>query len=434
MEILVLGLSHHSAPLEVRERLWFPAASVPPALGRLAGQDGIREAAILSTCNRTEMIAVAGETGAGFGAISEFLNREREFAPEQVEKFCYRHAGRDAVRHLFRVASSLDSLVVGEPQILGQVKEAFALSQGAGTAGPVLDQLFRRALAAAKRVRTDTGIARNPVSISYAAALLARQIFADLAECSLLLVGTGKMSDLAARHLVGEGVRTVYVASRTYARAEEMARRHSGAPIRFDEFFDYLKKVDVVLTSTAAPHWIVKKEDVLGLMRFRRGRPLYFIDIAVPRDVEPAVHEIDNVYLYDLDDLQSVVDANLAARRGEAAHAESILDGEVGSFLAWWASRDLSPTIVAFRDRLHGIRVRELERFRNRLGPLSPNQVEVIGELTAAIVNKILHFPIQWLKRSAADPDALRSADLVKSLFEIPEDRPSDLEATRKPE
>lgn len=432
MEIVLLGLSHKSAPLEVRERLHFPPDTLEDRLRRLVEHDELREGLILSTCNRTEILAVAEDRARGIDALAGFLISEREFSAEQIDRYCYHHAGREAVRHLFRVASSLDSMVLGEPQILGQVKDAFALSRAARATGPILDQLLRKALSVAKRVRTDTGISRNPVSISYSAAQLARQIFGDLSRHEILLVGSGKMSDLAARHLIGTGVGAVYVANRTYEKAVEMARRHSGTPIRFDRFFDYLKQVDVVLTSTAAPHWILKKDDVQGLMRHRRNRPIFFIDIAVPRDIDPAINQIDNVYLYDIDDLQSVVDANLEARRQEAQLAEEIIDRELGSFVTWMLSRDLSPTIVAFRDRLHSIRKRELQRFRKRLGPLSSKQEDAIGELTAAIVNKILHHPIRWLKRSAGEPGALRSASLVKDLFDIPDSKDPDFEETKE--
>jgi glutamyl-tRNA reductase len=433
MEIVLLGLSHKSAPLEIRESLYIPPESLEAPLRRLVGAADLLEGMILSTCNRTEILGVAESRQQGYQDLTAFLSGEKDFPAEQIDRYCYLHAGRDAVRHIFRVACSLDSMVVGEPQILGQVKEAFAGSRSARTSGPILDQLLRKAFSVAKRVRTDTAIARNPVSISYSAAQLARQIFGDLSNREILLIGSGKMSELAARNLIGTGVREVFVANRTYEKAVDMARRHGGTAIRFDRFFDYLKKVDVVLSSTAAPHWILKKDDIQGLMRHRRNRPIFFIDIAVPRDIDPTINQIDNVYLYDIDDLQSVVDANLETRRQEAQLAEEIIDREIGSFISWLLSRDLSPTIVAFRDRLHTIREREIQRYRKRLGPLSSKQEEVIGEMTAAIVNKILHHPIRWLKRSAGEPGALRSASLVKDLFDIPDLKDPDVEERKEP-
>lgn len=419
MEILLIGLSHRSAPLEVRERLWFPPSSLTESLRSLMEVEGIEEGMILSTCNRTEILGVAGNREDGFLGLDAFLERQKKFSKEEVGRYCYRYTGKEAVRHVFRVASSLDSMVVGEPQILGQVKEAYQKSCETRTVGPILDHLLRKALSAAKRVRTDTEIARNPVSISYAAAQLARQIFDDLSNRSILLVGSGRMSELAGRYLIGDGVREVYVANRTYEKAVKMARKHHGTPIRFDQFFDYLRKVDVVLTSTAAPHWIIKKDDLPGLMRQRRSRPIFFIDIAVPRDVEPSVNEIENVYLYGIDDLQSVVDVNMEQRRREASHGEQILEKEVGSFQAWLLSRDLSPTIVAFREQLHSIRKKEIRKYRKRLGPLSQQQEQTMEEMSAAIVNKILHHPIQWLKRSSGEPDALQFGALLKRLFAI---------------
>lgn len=421
MEILLIGLSHRSAPLEVRERLWFPTSSLAESLRSLVEMEGIEEGMILSTCNRTEILGVARNGEDGFLALEAFLESQKKFSREDAARYCYRYTGRETVKHLFRVASSLDSMVVGEPQILGQVKEAFQKSCEIRATGPILDHLLRKAISAAKRVRTDTEIGRNPVSISYAAAQLARQIFDDLSNRSILLVGSGRMSELAGRYLIGDGVKEVFVANRTYEKAVKMARKHNGTPIRFDQFFDYLQRVDVVLTSTSAPHWIIKKDDLPGLMRKRRSRPIFFIDIAVPRDVEPSVNEIENVYLYDIDDLQSVVDVNVEQRRREAVHGEQIVEKEVASFQAWLLSRDLSPTIVALREQLHSIRKKEIRKYRKRLGPLSQQQEQTMEEMSAAIVNKILHHPIQWLKRSSGEPDALQFGALLKRLFALPD-------------
>lgn len=427
MEILLLGANHRSAPVGIRERLVFDPTTLQDVLSRLTGPPEIREGFLLSTCNRTETLVVADSRDTGFPALRSFLGKEKDFRINEMEQYCYGYRGEEAVRHLFRVASSLDSQVLGETQILGQVKEAFSRAQEAGTIGPVLDRLLRKALVVAKRVKTDTGIHRNPVSISSSAAQLARQIFGDLREKSIMVVGSGKMSELGARHLIGKGVRMVFVANRTYDRALELARKHSGIAIRFDRLPEYLEKVDVVLTSTSAPHPILRKEDVQALMRRRRGRPIFFIDIAVPRDIEPSVNEIDNVYLYDIDDLQTVVDSNREFRENEAVGAQRIVDREVTGFSQWLLSQDLNPTIVAFRERLHAIRQSELRRFRKKLGPLSRQQEEAIGEMTVSMVNKILHSPIQWLKRSAGGPDALKLAALVKNLFGHSKDSDTDV-------
>ncbi len=423
MSIVVYGMSHNSAPLAVRERVAFPGTDLPAAIERLVHAGGVREGLILSTCNRTEMlVSLASPDGAGT-ALRRFLAGERGVTEEELEQHCYLHREKEAVRHVFRTASSLDSMVVGEAQILGQVKQAYAAALRAGALGTVLNSLMQRSFAVAKRVRTETGIARLPVSIAHTAAGLARDIFGDLGRSSVLIVGAGKMSRLAAQHLIEGGVGSVTVAGRSYERAADLARELGGRAIPFDRRFDEMVHADIVIASTAAPHHVIGYGEVQRVSRSRRGRPLFVVDIAVPRDVDPRVNGIDNVYLYDLDDLQGVVRANLGGRMQEASVAESIVDREVESYLAWLRSLDVAPTIVELRRRLHAIGSKELARFRGRLGALAPEQSRVLEELTASLVNKLLHLPIRALKRAAVENGGGAPIHLVREIFGLEADR-----------
>ncbi len=413
---IVYGMNHASAPLPVREKVAFPEDGIRDAVARLRRTAGVEEALLLSTCNRTELIVNMNVADAA-ATLAGFLLRERPVSAEELERHCYLHAGGEAVRHVFRTTASLDSMVVGEAQILGQVKEAYAAAGQAGTLGPVLDALFRRAFTAAKRVRTETGIARNPVSIAYAAVSLARDIFGDLHDNAVLIVGAGKMARLAAQHLMGNGVRTVVVANRSFQRADQLARELGGRAVPFDRLFEEMEQADIVIASTAAPHTVIQRDDAQRLIRARRGRPVFFIDIAVPRDVDPAVNEIDNVYLYDLDDLQGVVKANLDGRRHEVQSAEAIVEREAAAFLAWMRSLEVTPTIVELRQRLHEIALHELERYHARLDGLTPGQTEAVRHLAASLVNKLLHQPTVALKRSAAQNGGAVRVNLIREIF-----------------
>jgi glutamyl-tRNA reductase len=419
MPIYLYGMNHVSAPLEVRERVVFPEGGLEGAVERLVRAGPMAEALILSTCNRTEILTHAGAPGAQ-ASLREFLARERTVDGETLERHCYLHVDGQAVRHVFRVASSLDSMVLGEAQILGQVKDAYAAGLRAKGVGTVLDALMQRAFSVAKKVRAETGVARHPVSIAHAAAGLARDIFGDLQGRTILILGAGKMARLAAQHLIGGGVRSVIVCNRSFGRGDELARELGGRAASFDRLFEEMQAADIVIASTAAPHHVVGYDDALRVGRARRGRPLFFIDIAVPRDVEPRVNEIDNIYLYDIDDLQGVVSANLDERRREAILAEAIVEREVEAYLRWLRSLDVAPTIVDLRRRLHDLGEQELERFRGRLGALSPEQQRLIGEMTGALLNKVLHHPIQAIKRAAANGGADRIVWL-REVFGLPD-------------
>jgi glutamyl-tRNA reductase len=427
MAIVLFGLSHRSAPLEIRERLAFPAEGLDRALARLTGIPPVREGMILSTCNRTELLGHVGSNGLRDGAevMKAFLAEERGFPAAELDRYCYRMIDSDAIHHLFRVAASLDSMVLGEAQILGQVKEAYQTALKARAIGSVLDHLLRRALAVAKKVRTNTAIARHPVSVSYAAVALARTIFEDLRGRQVLLIGAGKMAELAARHLVERGVQKVLITNRSYPRAVELAQAFGGEAVPFDRLLEHLEEVDIAISSTAAPEPILKFDDVHRLIRNRKNRPIFFIDIAVPRDIEPRVNSIDNVFLYDLDDLSGVVLANRAERKAAAELAETIIRREVDSFQSWARAQDLSPVIVGVRSHLDHLRAQELERYRSRLGSLSPDQRQAVEEMTGSLLNKILHHPIQALKRTAGTADGLDRVGFFKEVFGLPDDAPA---------
>ncbi|MGH9749892.1 MAG: glutamyl-tRNA reductase [Candidatus Polarisedimenticolia bacterium] len=430
MPILIYGMNHTTAPLAVRERAAFLQDELRGAASRLLSEPGVEEALVLSTCNRTELV-VSARSGAAGAAVRGFLRRERRLSEEDLDRHCYLHAGPEAVRHLFRTACSLDSMIIGEVQILGQVKEAYAAAAEAGTLGTVLESLMQRSFAAAKRVRTRTGISRAPVSVASVAARLAHDIFGDLQGRATLVVGAGEMARLVAKHLQGGGA-AIVVAGRSAQRTEELARDLGGRAVSFDRLAGEMERADVVVASTAAPGHVVTYEDAQRVSRARRGRPLFLVDIAVPRDVDPRVNTLDNVYLYDIDDLQKVVHANLNGRAHEGQGAEAIVEHETESFLAWLSARDVAPTIVALRRHLHAFGSEELARFRGRLAELSPGQQEVVRQLAEALVNKVLHPPTEALKRAARDgADGVR-VRLLRELFGLveadaaPAPRPED--------
>jgi len=417
MALFVAGLSHRNAPVELREQLAVDEDKLRELLRDVAATGVVREALILSTCNRVEVYAIADVPGEARTATFRQLCRHRGVEPASVETVLYTHADGEAVRHAFRVASSLDSMMIGEPQILGQVKNAFALAQSCETVGPALHTLFTQAFTVAKKVRTETEIARHAVSISFAAVELAKKIFAGLDGKAVLLVGAGKMSELAARHLIEQGAFPLYVANRTWSRAQELARALAGTAVPFDELATALAAVDIVITSTGAPEPVIRREFVQPLVHSRRGRPLFFIDIAVPRDVENSVNTLDGVYCYDIDDLKQVVDANIRERLREAHRAEALVEREVAKFLARLGDVEVIPTIVSLRERLEIIRSGEVKRTLARLPGATPETREAIEALSAAIVNKILHAPITKLRESSRAGSPRSWLELVHELF-----------------
>ena len=422
MALFVAGLSHRTAPIELRETLAVEEDKLRELLRDVQDAGVIDEVLVISTCNRVEVYGVAEVPGEARAVAFRRLCRHRGLDPATIEPFLYTHLDGDAVHHAFRVSASLDSMMVGEPQILGQVKDAFALAQSCQTVGPTLHSLFTQAFAVAKKVRTETGIGRHAVSVAFAAVELARKIFAGLSGKAVLIVGAGKMSELAARHLVEQGAFPIYVANRTMARAQEMARALSGTAVPFAELATILGSVDIVITSTGASEPVISLDMVERVTHGRRHRPLFFIDIAVPRDVESSVDTLDDVYCYDIDDLKQVVDANLRERAREAQRAESLVEREVARFRARLSDVEVIPTIVSLRERLEGIRAGEVKKALGRLPAASPEVRAALEALSTAIVNKILHAPITKLRESSRAGAGRSWTELVGELFGL---RPS---------
>src|SRR5271167_4201276 len=415
MNLIVIGVNHQTAPVEVRERFAISEPRLPEAVKTLVSQPGIEEAMIVSTCNRVELIARASESTAD---LHSCLNQLYGFDTQAYRKYLYEYRERDAVRHIFRVASSLDSMVVGEPQILGQVKEAYATARAVGAVNSQLDALYSRAFAVAKRVRTETAIAMSAVSIASVAVELAKKIFGNLEGKSVYLVGAGKMCELAARHLQAHGASRIYVGNRTFERAAALAKKFSGEPIAFEQLYDTVDRADIVITSTGAPHTIFRKEHGEKFLSRRKNRPMFFIDIAVPRDVDPEVNKLDGIFVYDIDDLQQVVSSHISDRRVEADRAEAIVQLEVEKFQSRLQTLDVVPTIVSLQEHLETVRQAEIDRVRGRLGALTPEQELAVEALTRGIINKIMHTPITTLKTAAREStEATTVIDLVRKLF-----------------
>jgi glutamyl-tRNA reductase len=418
MRFSITGVNHKSAPVEVRERLAFDEHSLAAALVDLKGRPGFCEGMILSTCNRVE-VALTCEDATASLAVDEFLADTRQVARDWVTPYLYHYEDSEAIRHLFRVAASLDSMVVGEPQILGQLKSAYALAKEHGAVSGFLDVLLTRAFNVAKRVRSETEIGANAVSVSYAAVELARDIFGTLDDKKVMIVGAGKMSELAARHLRRSGATHIFVTNRTYERAVEMAQLFDGKIVEYTKFMSFLPEVDIVITSSGAPHYILTRDEMKKVIEARRNRPMFLIDIAVPRNIEPSVNKLDNVFLYDIDDLQQVVDTNLAGRQNSAEEAEAIIREEVERMMARLKVREVIPTIVSLQEQLEKLRAGELSRMRGKFGALTPEQEEALIALTKGIINKIAHGPISELRRQANQPDGHNFVVAIRKVFRL---------------
>ncbi len=402
----------------MRERLALHDSS-PPALDLLSGLPEIEEVMFLSTCNRVEVLLASRKPQEALNAVKELWTNHSNLTPDTLDKGLYVHFNDEAIRHLFRVASSLDSMVVGEPQILGQLKDAYRKASEAKVTGLVLNRLLHKAFSVAKRVRTETRIASHAVSISYAAVELAKKIFGDLSGKTAMLIGAGEMAELAAQHLKTNGVKRLIVANRTLSRAVELARELGGEPISLEEIDQALVDVDIVISSTGAPGVILTKDRVKAIMRPRRHNLLFFIDIAVPRDIDPAINDIDNVYLYDIDDLKGIVEFNKTEREKEAARAERIVEAEVIKFLSWMESLDVIPLIQHIQKKGEEIRQKELARTKKALKDLSPEQEKALDVLTRSIVQKILSDPIICLKKNASRENGRQLLDATCKLFRL---------------
>ncbi len=416
MKFQLLGLNHRSAPLEVRERLAISEARLGEALGRLVRHPGVREGLILSTCNRMEVVA---HTSDGHADLRGFLREYLQVDPAIYEPSLYEYRAQDAVRHVFRVASSLDSMVVGEPQILGQVKEAYVAARALGAVNSNLDVLLTRAFTVAKRVRNETAVATSSVSVASVAVDLAKKIFGNLSGKVIYLVGAGKMTELAARHLVAHGAGTMFVSNRTFERAEKLAARFQGKALLFEQLYDTVDQADIVITSTGAPHTVFRRSHCELFLARRKNRPMFFIDIAVPRDVDPEVNKLDGIFLYDIDDLQTMVTSHVSDRSREAARAEEIVAEEVERFTVRVHTQQVVPAIVSLQSHLETIRQAEIDRVRGRLGTLSPEQEIAIDALTRGIVNKIMHTPIRALKTAAREQQATTVLDVFRRIFNL---------------
>ena len=420
MGIVVVGLSHKTAPIEVREKLYFPEATLPDSLRKLMSYEGIRESLIVSTCNRVEIYASVPDSARGIDLIKQYISEYHGIPREALEGSLYVYPDAQGVRHTFRVASSLDSLVVGEAQILGQLKDAFDIALKTKTTSTILNKLIKKSISVAKRVRTETRLAEGAVSISSAAVELAKKIFGDLAGKTVMLLGAGEMAELAAQHLLGNGVKNIMVANRTFERAEELATEFKGDAIRFDHFPDALVMVDILICATGASQYVVKRDMVQKVIKDRRHKPIFMIDISNPRNIDPEVDKVDNVYLYDIDDLQSKVDVNTEGRAREAAKAEEIVAQEVETYLQWERGLDAVPTIVDLREKVEDVRKRELDKAMGSLNDLSDDQKRAVEIMSQAIVNKLLHAPLVVLKQAAAAPGSGdNTITIARKLFNL---------------
>jgi glutamyl-tRNA reductase len=433
MRLVAVGLSHRTAPVELRETVDFARGGVDVALAALASRGAGRELVVLSTCNRAEIYAV-GETDDTADALARFFSDYHSITHDDMAQHLYVHRGADAARHLFRVAAGLDSLVVGEPQILGQVKAAYATaSDGQFTAG-LTNRLFHAAFTVGKRVRAETGLGEGAVSVSYAAISLAKKIFGKLAGCHVLILGAGEMAKLTGIHLQSQHVKQITIASRTLLSAQGLATRLDGVAVRWDELEAALAVADIVVTATGASDPILTRARVEHTMRARRSRPLFIIDIAVPRDVETDVGNLSQVFLYNIDDLRAIVQENLARRGTELARAEAIVDEEVARFMAWMQSREIVPTVVALRQRFETIRRAELQRLEPKLAGLPPEARSRVDEVTRLIVEKLLLTPTEQLKSVSDEAMIVAYADALNRLFHLAQDADKDADTTASEE
>lgn len=418
MSVITLGLSHHTAPVEARGRLAFTDAELPAALLRLKGLAGVGEAAILSTCNRTEIVTVA-EPGEE-QRLKEWWRRERQVELSLVEQHSFVHRDHSAVLHALRVASGLDSLVVGEPQILGQMKQAYATALSEKTLGPVLTRLFQHSFAVAKKVRTDTEIGAHPVSAAYAAVQIAKHIFSDFSKQTALLIGAGETIRLFARHLRGQGIGRLIVANRSLDNAQKLAKEIGAFAITLDDLAAHLPDADLVVSSTAARHLIISRTLMEAALAKRRRKPVFLIDLAVPADLDPKIRELTDCYLYTVDDLRSVITENLKVREAAAEQAEAMLVDHAVQFSRWLESRDSAPTIRALRQQARGYRDEVLDKARRKLANGEPAEA-VMQFVADTLANKLLHAPSAALKKADVVEQALL-LNAAQTLFDLPDD------------
>lgn len=431
MHLFLLGVSHRTAPVEVRERLDFAARGLDDALTALSTRPAANESVVVSTCNRAELYVACDDIGAARDDLVHFLCDYHLLESSALAPHLYEKADGSAAQHLFRVAAGLDSLVVGEPQILGQVKDAYAVASDKRTVGPVLNKVFPWSFTVGKRVRTETGVSEGAVSVSFAATSLAKKIFGELRGRTVLVIGAGEMGKLTAQHLKAQGVERMLITSRTFAHATALAESIGGKALPWDDLRTSLDAADIVITATGAALPILTRPQVDAAMRHRRNRPLFLIDIAIPRDVDPAVGELEAVFLYNIDDLQAVVQENLSRRAAEVSHAEEIVADEVRKFESWLTARVAIPTVVALRQRFESIRRSELERLQSKLAGLPPDARARVDDITRLLVEKLLITPTEQLK-ATPDPDRVRAyTDALTRLFALDAEETASADAGR---
>jgi glutamyl-tRNA reductase len=420
LDIILIGLNHKTASIEIRECLGFSGDDQDTALEKLSALEAVREVLLVSTCNRVEVLLTSTATETAVEAVIHFLAATNDIPAKDFRDKLYVHIGEEAVRHIFRVAASLDSMVVGEPQILGQIKSAYHQATLKKTSGVILNRLLHKTFFVAKRIRTETGIGDNAVSISYAAIELARKIFGELTGRPVLLIGAGEMAELAVEHLIRQKSGEILVANRTFDRGVELATRFGGRALRFEEIPEVLRAVDIIISSTGSPDYVVRRDQVKKVLRGRRSRPLFFIDIAVPRDIDPTINRLNNTYVYDIDDLKGVIEENIEDRQQAALRGERLVDEAVIRFRQWYESLDVVPTIVALRRQLEDKIRAEAERTRLKLAPkLAPEDAEAFDKMAQALVNKILHEPTTILKRAEGHDNKATLLATTRKLFKL---------------
>jgi glutamyl-tRNA reductase len=396
--ILLLGLNHNSASVELREKLAFSDEDVKKTLKELANTGSIQELLIVSTCNRVEFLFTSKNGIKSIEELKQYISNKKDIKKEDFEENLYLHENENAVKHIFRVAASLDSMMIGEPQILGQIKNAFRLASKVKSSGTILNRLMHRTLNTAKKIRTETGIGDSAVSISYAAIELAKKIFGSLEEKNALLVGAGEMAELAVEHLLRNRINSIYVANRTFKNGVALADKFNGTAIKFEEIFENLKTVDIIISSTGSKNYVIKKDAVKEIMKERKNRSLFFIDIAVPRDIDPSINKLTNAYVYDIDDLNGIIDDNIEVRNKEAVKGERIVDESVIKFSQWIEELKVVPTIIALKEKMNGIAICEINKTIRNLSNPSAEDKEALKRMTESMINKILHNPITLLK------------------------------------
>jgi glutamyl-tRNA reductase len=421
LEIVLLGLNHKTAPVALRECLAFSPDETSAILRAFLESPVISEAVLVSTCNRVEILMATGDKSSAVRTAKMFLSEFKKLPASEFEQSLYIHKGDDAVRHIFRVASSLDSMVVGEPQILGQIKEAYKLATLKKTSGVILNKLFHRTFFVAKRVRSETGIGDHAVSISYAAVELGRKIFGAFEGKKVLLIGAGEMAELAVEHLMRNSAGDILVANRTFETGVKLAKRFKGSAIRFEEIPDSLERVDIVISSTGSTDYVLTRGQVKAIIRRRRNRPIFFIDIAVPRNIDPEINRLTNSYVYDIDDLKGVIDESIENRNKEAIKGERIVDEAVIGFMQWYDNLDVVPTIVALREKMDAIAQTEIKKTLHALKHLSDDDRQAITRMTSAMINKILHDPLLLLKSNGYHQNKSGYLDMTRKLFKLDE-------------